>query len=65
MAFAPGEYRVFAWANEGEGVITSTEFRKHFESQSVRVKLDEKSRENVELTLITGEAMQAEAAKLP
>jgi len=51
--------------DEGDGIITVPEFRARFESQCARVKLAENSHESVELKLITKEAMDAEAAKIP
>ena len=61
---APGEYKVFAWEDRGEGVITDPDFRKAFESKATVVKLVEKSRENVEPAMITKAAMDVEAAKI-
>jgi len=63
--FAPGDYRVCAWADDGDGIITVPEFRAAFESQCAKVTLAEKSHETVELNLITKEAMAIEAAKIP
>jgi hypothetical protein len=65
LGLAPGEYRACAWADEGDGIITVPEFRARFEGQCAQVKLEEKSHETVELKLITKEAMDAEAAKIP
>jgi hypothetical protein len=65
LGLAPGDYRVCAWADEGDGVITVPEFRAAFESQCAKIKLAEKSHENVELKLITKDAMAAEAVKIP
>ncbi len=48
-----------------DNVISSPEFRSRFESQSVKVKLTENSTENVDLTVISKEAMAIEAAKIP
>jgi hypothetical protein len=64
---APGEYTVYAWQEEeaGDGTIDDPDFRKRFDAQAVTIKLDEKSRENVEVKLIGKEAMDAEAAKIP
>jgi hypothetical protein len=62
---APGEYRVFAWQGDGDGIIGDPEFRKRFETKSVKVTLAEKSHESVAVKLITKEAMDAEAAKIP
>lgn len=62
---APGDYRVFAWVDTLDGIITSPEFRKMFESQSVNVTLVENSHERVDVKLITKESMEAAAAKMP
>jgi hypothetical protein len=61
---APGDYKVFAWEDDGDGVITDPGFRKSFGSQAAVVKLDEKSRESVAAAVITKEAMEVEAAKI-
>jgi hypothetical protein len=61
---APGEYKTFAWEDRGEGVISDSDFRKSFEGKATVVKLAEKSRENIEPTLITKDAMEVEAAKI-
>jgi len=65
QSLAPGEYSVCAWADDGDGIITVPEFRALFESQCAKIKLEEKSHENIELKLITKPAMEAEAAKIP
>lgn len=62
---APGDYRVFAWAVPLDGIITSPEFRKMFEGQSVRVTVGEKAHESVDVKLISKESMEAAAAKMP
>jgi hypothetical protein len=62
---APGDYRVCAWADDGDGIITVPGFRAALESQCAKVTLAEKSHENVELKLITKEMMEVEAAKMP
>jgi protocatechuate 3,4-dioxygenase beta subunit len=59
---APGDYKAYAWEDRGEGVITDPDFRKAFESKSV--KLSEKSRENIDPLLITKDAMEVQAAKI-
>jgi protocatechuate 3,4-dioxygenase beta subunit len=61
---APGEYKVFAWEDTMDGIITDPDFRKTFEGQAAAVKLSEKSHENVDVKLITRDAMAAEAAKI-
>jgi uncharacterized surface anchored protein len=59
---APGDYKAYAWEDRGDGVITDPDFRKAFESKSL--KLTEKSRETVDPVLITKDAMEVEAAKI-
>lgn len=61
---APGDYKVFAWEDRGEGIITADDFRRRFESKSTPVKLNEKSHETIDAVLITKDAMDAEAAKI-
>jgi len=61
---APGEYKVFVWEDDGDGVITDPGFRKSFASQAVVVKLSEKSQESIAPALITKDAMEVEAAKI-
>jgi hypothetical protein len=60
---APGEYRVIAWEQVDPGIATNPEFRKAFESKATAVKLQENSRENLELKLIPFDDIEAEAAK--
>jgi hypothetical protein len=62
---APGDYRAFAWQDDGDGIIFDPEFRKRFDAKSFKVTLIEKSHENVELKLITKESMDAEVVKMP
>jgi Carboxypeptidase regulatory-like domain len=64
-SFAPGEYRVCAWAGDGDGIISIPQFRSAFDAQCTKIKLSEKAQESVELKLITKGAMDAEAAKMP
>jgi len=61
---APGEYKVFAWEDDGDGVTTDPGFRKSFASQAAVVKLTEKSHESVAAAVIAKDAMQVEAAKI-
>jgi hypothetical protein len=61
---APGEYKVFAWEDRGDGIISDPEFRKVFESKASVVKLLEKSHENIEPELIGKERIEVEAAKI-
>jgi protocatechuate 3,4-dioxygenase beta subunit len=62
--FAPGDYKLFAWEDRGDGVISDAGFRKSFESKAKAVKLEEKSRENVDLIVISKDTMDVEAAKI-
>ena len=62
---APGDYRVCAWADDCDGIITVPGFRAALENQCAKVRLAEKSHENVELKLTTKEMMEVEAAKMP
>jgi Carboxypeptidase regulatory-like domain len=64
-SLAPGDYRIYAWQDDGDGIIIDPEFRKRFDGQSSKIKLSEKSHENIELKLITKDSMDAEAAKMP
>jgi len=59
----PGEYQMFAWEDIDPGAAEDDEFRKPFESRAATVKLAEGSTQSVRLTLITREAVEAEAAK--
>lgn len=61
---APGDYKVFSWEDLGDGIVTDPDFRKSFESKAAAVTLAEKGRENVELTVIAKDAMDAEAVKI-
>lgn len=61
---APGVYKVFAWEDRGDGIISDADFRKSFESKAIVVKLSEKSRENIDAALIPKDAMDAEAVKI-
>jgi hypothetical protein len=59
---APGDYKVFAWEDLGDGIVTDPNFRERFDGKVV--KLGEKSRESIELALITKDAMDVEAVKI-
>ena len=61
---APGEYRVVAWEHIDGGLQDDPEFRKKFEAQAAKVKLDVNSHENIELKVIPRAAIEAEAAKI-
>lgn len=61
---APGEYKVFAWEDRGDGIVADPDFRKAFESKATVVKLSEKSHENIEPLMIAKAAMDVEAAKV-
>jgi protocatechuate 3,4-dioxygenase beta subunit len=61
---APADYKLFAWEDHGNGIISDPDFRKLFEGKSTSLTLAEKSRENVEPVFITKDAMDAEAAKI-
>jgi protocatechuate 3,4-dioxygenase beta subunit len=62
---APGDYRIYAWQDDGEGIIQDPDFRGKFAAQCAKITLAEKAHETVELKLITKDAMAIEAAKLP
>jgi protocatechuate 3,4-dioxygenase beta subunit len=49
---APGSYRVYAWEVIDEGAYFDPDFLKAYESFSTAVTAEEKSRENLQLTLI-------------
>jgi protocatechuate 3,4-dioxygenase beta subunit len=59
----PGEYKIFAWEDIDPGAVEDDEFRKPFESRGVTVKLSEGSKQSLRLTVITREAVEAEAVK--
>jgi len=61
---APGEYKVFAWEDRGDGIIQDPDFRKIFDGKETVVKLVEKSHENVEPVMVAKPAMDTEAAKV-
>ncbi|HEV8145318.1 MAG TPA: carboxypeptidase regulatory-like domain-containing protein, partial [Bryobacteraceae bacterium] len=55
-SLAPGEYRIAAWEQVDGGLVSNPDFRKQFESSAVTVKLQENSRENVEVKVIPFDA---------
>jgi hypothetical protein len=59
----PGEYRILAWEEVDRGLISDPEFRSHFDSRSVFVKLSEGSHENSDVTLLSRDAIEVEASK--
>jgi protocatechuate 3,4-dioxygenase beta subunit len=61
---APGEYKVFAWADDGECVICDPAFREKFDRNAPVVNLGENSHESIDATVITKDAMEAEAPKI-
>ena len=62
---APGDYKVFAWEEDGDGVTTDPGFRGELRRvQAAVVKLTEKSHESVAAAVIAKDAMQVEAAKI-
>ncbi len=60
----PGDYKVFAWEDEGDGIVSVVEFRKSFESKAAALTLEEKSHQSIDLALISKDAMDVEAAKI-
>jgi hypothetical protein len=60
----PGDYKVFAWEDDGDGVVTVADFRRSFESKASVLKLEEKGREKVEVVVIGKDAMDVEAGKI-
>jgi hypothetical protein len=60
----PGEYRICAWEEVDNGLVSDPEFRAHFDSTSVVVKLSEGSHENSDVKLLARDAIEVEAAKI-
>ena len=60
---APGDYQLFAWEAAMPEITENPEFRKHFTAATVTIA--EKSHEHIDLKLISKDAIDAEAAKLP
>ncbi len=63
--FAPGDYKVLAWANTDEIPLQSAEFRKAFSSWAASVTIPPSGRAPVQLTLIPAEDIEAEKNKMP
>lgn len=61
---APGDYRIFAWEDDGDGVVTDPDFRKSFESKAASVTLAEKAHESIDAVLVAKDAMDVEAGKI-
>lgn len=59
----PGEYRVLAWEEVDEQLVTDPEFRAHFDDKSATVKLSENSKTTSDLKLVPREAIESEASK--
>ncbi len=59
----PGDYRVLAWEEVDEQLVTDPEFRAHFDDSSAIVKLSENSQVTPELKLVPREAIESEAGK--
>ena len=60
----PGEYRVAAFQDLDDDLAQYPPFRAQFEGTAASVKIAEKARERVELSLIVREVIAAEAANL-
>ena len=60
----PGDYRILAWEEVDNGLVSDPEFRTHFDDASVLVKLSEGSHENSDLKLLARDAIEVEAAKV-
>jgi len=58
----PGEYRICAWEEVDRGLVSDPEFRSHFDSRSVVVKLSQGSHENSDVTLLSRDAIELEAS---
>lgn len=59
----PGEYKVAAW-EVSDSFLQDPSFRAKFESQAATVKVGASAHGNTDLTLISQEAIEVEAAKL-
>jgi hypothetical protein len=59
----PAEYMVFAWEDIESGAADDEEFRKPLESKGTKLKLSEGSKETLQLTAITGAAIEEEKSK--
>lgn len=60
----PGDYRVLAWEDVDEQLVTDPEFRAHFDNSSVTVKLSESSKVTSDLKLVPREAIESETGKV-
>jgi len=64
--FAPGEYKVFAWAAGGDqDILQSVELRKAFDSKAASVSVEPSGHASVQLKLISAAEIEAEKNKLP
>ncbi|HTR39306.1 MAG TPA: carboxypeptidase-like regulatory domain-containing protein [Bryobacteraceae bacterium] len=61
---APGEYRLFAWEVDTDGLTRSAEFRAAFESKSVAVALDANGHASTTLTAITFDEIEKQRSKM-
>jgi hypothetical protein len=55
-SITPGEYKAYGWESIDTGAYMDPDFVKPFESKAEAVSVREKSRLNVQLTLIPAEA---------
>ena len=60
----PGEYRAAAWEQIDPSMANIPDFLSKFESQAAAVKLDARGHDNIELKVVSREAIETEAAKL-
>jgi len=60
----PGEYRLLAWEDVDGSLLSDPQFRAHFDSNSVVVKLMEGAHETSDLKLLARDAIELEAAKV-
>jgi hypothetical protein len=60
----PGEYRILAWEEVDRGLVSDPEFRSYFDSRSTVVKLSEGSHENLDVNLLSRDAIEVEASKV-
>jgi beta-lactamase regulating signal transducer with metallopeptidase domain len=64
-SLAPGEYYVAAWEDIDNSLRTDPDFLARFNDRVAAVKLEEGAQAGVTVKLISKDAIQAEAAKLP
>jgi len=64
-SLAPADYRVAAWESLADDLAEYPAFRARFGSQATAVTITQHSRQQVEVTAISREAVAAETAKLP